>query len=177
MIARAATEVAAVAHAVVDAGIIMAPSVVLATSARQGGLPGSHGLDLVVASAVIATVHGLVAWSRLRGETRVAARRVDVWIAALDSLIVLALGVTLLMIVILGGFAETHAAIINQGWPVLGLWVGVLLAAVALSEVTGRAVFRWLEPATAHRVFDRDDLPTPRGLRAEIREVRHTAGQ
>ena len=147
MITRAAIEVAAITYAVVDAAVIMAPSIVLAVSARQGGLPGSHGLDLVAASLVIAVVDGVIAYGRLRGETRVAERRADVWIAALDSLVVLALGATLLMIAILGGFAEEHATIINEGWPVLALWVGVLLVAVTLAEVTGRVVFRWLEPA------------------------------
>jgi hypothetical protein len=165
VIRRAASEVAAVAYGVVDAALIMAPSVVLATSAHQGGLPGSHGLDLVAASAVIATVDGVLAWARLRGETRTATRRADVWIAAVDSLVVLALGATLLMIAVLGGFAEEHAAIINEGWPVLALWVGVLLVAVTLSELAGRAVFRWLEPTT-EPVPGRGDVAVPADVAA-----------
>ena len=141
---RATGEVAAVIYAVVDAAVIMAPSVVLASSALRSGLTGSP--DLVLASAAVGAVHAVIAWSRLRGETRMATRRADVWIASIDALVVLALGVTLLMVVILEGFASEHANLINRGWPVLGLWLGVLLVAVGLAEVTGRLVFRWLEP-------------------------------
>jgi hypothetical protein len=176
VIGRAAKELAAIAYAVVDAGVIMAPSIVLASSARQGGLPGSHGLDLVVLSAVIGGADALVAWSRLRGETRMAERRVDVWIASIDSLIVLALGVTLLVIAVLGGFAEEHAVIINEGWSVLWLWTGVLLLAVTLSEVAGRLVFSWLEPSPEHQRLT-SELPTPHRIMEEIRDARrHPAG-
>jgi hypothetical protein len=92
-------------------------------------------------------VHAVIAWSRLREETRTAARRLDVWIASFDALVVLAVGVTLLMITVLEGFAGEHAVLINEGWPVLALWLGILLLAVSVSELTGRFLFRWLERA------------------------------
>ena len=147
MIQRTAGEIAAAAYASVDLAVIMAPSIVLSTSAYRSGVSGSPGLDLVLASAAIGVPHAVIAWSRLREETRTAARRLDVWIASFDALVVLAVGVTLLMITVLEGFAGEHAILINQGWPVLALWVGVLLLAVTVSELTGRLVFRWLERA------------------------------
>jgi hypothetical protein len=105
----------------------MAPSIVLSTSAYRSGVSGSPGLDLVLASAAVGLVHAVIAWSRLREETRTAARRLDVWIASFDALVVLAVGVTLLMITVLESFAGEHAILINEGWPVLALWLGVLL--------------------------------------------------
>lgn len=138
--------IGAVVLAAVDFGVIVAPSVVLSVTARQGGLPGSHGRDLLVASGIIGLVHAKVVLDRLRDEVTHAGRLADVWIAAFDSLVVLALGATLLLLAVLGGFAEQHAALLNEGWPVLLLWVGILLVAVAIAEVSGRAVFRWLEP-------------------------------
>jgi hypothetical protein len=147
VIRRAAGEVAAGAYAFLDVAVIMAPSLVLSTSAYQSGIAGSPSLDLVVASAAVGALHAVVAWTRLRTETRMAARRLDVWIASFDALVVLAVCVTLLMITVLEGFAGEHAILINEGWPVLALWIGVLLLAVALSEATGRLIFRWLERA------------------------------
>ena len=145
MIRRTAAEAAAVAYALADVAVIMAPSVVLSSSAYRSGVSGSPGLDLVLASALVGSGHAVVAWARLRAEVRVAARRLDVWIASFDALVVLAVGVTLLMVMILEGFAGEHALLLNRGWPVLGLWFGVLLLAVGVSELTGRLLFRWLE--------------------------------
>jgi hypothetical protein len=146
---RAAAEAAAVAYALVDVAVIMAPALVLSSSSYRSGVSGTPGLDLVLASAVVGAGHAVVAWARLRAEVRVAARRLDVWIASIDALVVLAVGVTLLMVMILEGFAGEHALLINEGWPVLGLWLGVLLLAVGVSELTGRLLFRWLERSTS----------------------------
>ncbi len=147
MITRTAGEAAAAAYALADVAVIMAPSVVLASSAYRAGVSGSPGLDLLVASGAVGAVHAVIAWARLRTETRLAARRLDVWIASFNSLVVLAVGVTLLMIIVLEGFAGEHAVLVNEGRPVLALWLGVLLLAVCLSELTGRFLFRWLERA------------------------------
>jgi hypothetical protein len=147
VIGRTAGECAAALYGLVDLGVIMAPSVVLASSAYRSGVSGTPGLDLLLASAAVGLVHAVVAWSRLRAETRVAHRRMDVWIASFDALVVLAIGVTLLMITVLEGFAGEHAVLMREGWPVLGLWLGVLGVAVALAELTGRSIFRWLERA------------------------------
>lgn len=134
-----------IAFAVVDFLVVIAPSLVLAGTARQGGLPRSNGLDLVAASTLIGAAHAVIVWNRLRDETRHAHRIGDVWISEFDSLVVLAFGATMLVVVVLGGLAEQHAVLVNNGWPVLALWVGVLLTAVLISEVSGRLIFRWLE--------------------------------
>lgn len=142
---RTTHRVGSVVFAIVDFVVVIAPAVVLAVTARQGGLPQSHGLDLVVASFLIGSIHAAIVWSRLRDETRHAHRVVDVWISEFDALVVLALGATMLLLITLGGFAEQHAVLVNNGWPVIALWAGVQVSAVAISEATGRLLFWWLE--------------------------------
>lgn len=132
----------------------MAPSVVLALTARKGGLSGLHGVDLLLGSGIVGTFHAVVAYRRLTDERRIAERAVDAWIAAVDALVVLALGATLLLVGVLGGFADEHAVLINRGWSVVWLWVGVQLVAVLLAEATGRLVFRWLEAGVQGRSAD-----------------------
>lgn len=159
-----AASVGAVLLAAADFAVILAPAVVLSVTARQGGLPRSHGRDLLVVSALIGLVHAKVVLDRLRDEVTHAGRLVDVWIAAFDSLVVLALGATGLLLAILGGFAEQHAALLNEGWPVLLLWIGIQLLAVAIAEISGRAIFRWLEPrrdAAPPPEEPQDEVPTP----------------
>jgi hypothetical protein len=142
---RTTHRVGSAVFAAVDFLVVIAPSVVLAVTARQGGLPQSHGFDLVVASALIGAIHAAIVRARLRDETRHAHRVVDVWISAFDSLVVLALGATMLLVIVLGGFAEQHAVMVNNGWPVIWLWSGVQVAAVVISELSGRLLFWWLE--------------------------------
>lgn len=145
MIRRTAGQLASAVYALVDLAVIMAPAIVLAGSAYRSGVTDTPGVDLLVASGIVGVVHAVVAGSRLRSEMRLAVRRLDPLIAALDALVVLAVGVTLLMVIVLEGFAGEHAVLIAEGWPVLALWVGVLLLAVAFAELTGRLIFRWLE--------------------------------
>lgn len=142
---RGTHRVGSVVFAVLSLLVVLAPSLVLAGEAHQGGLPRSQGFDLVAASALIGTVHGAIVWRRLRDETRHAHRVVDVWISAFDALVVLAFGATVLLVIVLGGFAEQHSTLVNDGWPVIALWSGVQVSAVLISELTGRAVFWWLE--------------------------------
>ena len=133
-------------YAAVDFAAIMAPALYLKVAADRGGLDDDKGVDLLVASAVIGTAHALLAWWRLRSEERVALRRFDLWIAAVDALVVLALGATLLLIAVLHGFADEHASLADRGYPVVALWVGIQLLAVSAAEATGWFVFWWLEP-------------------------------
>jgi hypothetical protein len=140
-----------VVYALVDWLVIMAPSLAIKVAADRGGMGTSTGLDLIIASAVVATPHALIAARRLRAEERLAVRRTDVWIAAVDALVVLALATTSLVLVIFVGFAEEHAILAERGFPVVALWVGLQLVAVALAELTARRVFRWLEPRTTGR--------------------------
>lgn len=137
--------------AALDLAVITAPSLILAASAEKGGLPGSHGLDLVVASAVVGSAHAALVWRRVRRALRHGSRVIDAMIASFDALVVLALAGTILVIVVLGGFAQQHTVLVNRGWPVVGLWVGIQALAVTLSELTRRGLLRWLEPDAAAR--------------------------
>jgi hypothetical protein len=150
--------------------VAVAPAAVLAAVARKGGLQGAHGFDLVAAGVVLGALHGSIVWLRLRAERRAGVRFADAWIAELDGLVVLAAAGTGLLFVVLGGFAPEHAAIVNRGWEVVWLWIGVLLAAIAAAELTRTAVLRWLQ-----RDRTADETPAGRqtGSPALRRDVRH----
>lgn len=124
--------------------VIVAPAAMLAAAAHKGGLPSAHGIDLLLASGLIGGAHAVLVWRRLRAEFRAGVAFRNAYIAAFDALVVLALLSTGLFFVVLGGFAPEHAAIVNQGWPVVGLWVLVQLAAVGVAELVRTAVVRWL---------------------------------
>lgn len=133
-------------YGAIDFAVILTPALAFKVASDRGGMGDTDGLDLLVASTVLGIVHAVVAWSRLRNEERIAVRRADMWIAAVDALVVLTLAATLLPLAVLWGFADEHASIANRGYPVVALWAGVQATAVAVAEVTGRAVFWWLEP-------------------------------
>lgn len=150
---RTLLRVAIVTYAFVDWLVIMAPSLAVKLAADRGGLGDSKGLDLIFASLAVATPHAVVAGRRLRNAERTAVWRADIWIAAIDALVVLALSTTLLVLVVLGVFAEEHAALANRGYPIVVLWIGLQLVAVVLAEATGRFVFWWLEPHRAVKLL------------------------
>jgi len=133
-------------YAAVDFGVILVPALAVKLAADRGGMGDTTGVDLLLASTALGVVHAVLAWSRLREEERIAVRRADMWIAAIDALVVLALGATVLLIAVFYRFADEHASIADRGYPVVALWLGLQLVAVLLAEVTGRLVFRWLEP-------------------------------
>lgn len=159
-------------YAAIDFLVILAPALAVKLAADRGGMGDTKGLDLLVASAVLGGVHAVVAGGRLLSEERTAVRRADMWIAAVDALVVLTLAATILPIVVLWGFADEHASIANQGFPVVALWGGVQLVAVVLAETTGRVVFRWLEPHPRSRFRVRGHLI---GLRSPWRHVEKAA--
>src|SRR5699024_4131351 len=117
-----------------------APSLAIKLTADRGGMGDTNGLDLVLTSLVIGVVHARIAGRRLLDEERMAVRRADMWIAAVDALVVLAVGATVLLVAVLHVFVDDHAALANRGYPVFLLWAGVQLVAVALAEATGRFV-------------------------------------
>ena len=133
-------------YAAVDFAVILAPAVAVKLAADRGGMGDAEGVELIAASAALGAVHAAFAWARLRSEERVAVRRGDMWIAAVDALVALALGATILLVAVLYGFADEHASVADRGYPVVALWTGVQLMAVVLAEATGRFVFWWLEP-------------------------------
>lgn len=157
---RRALTVALPVFATLHLVVVAAPAVVLAAAARKGGLAWAHGIDLLAISILLGALHGSIVWRRLRAERRAGRRFVDVWIAELHALVVLAAAVTALLYLVLGGFAPQHAAIVNRGWEVLWLWAGLLLVAIAIAELTRSVALRWLQ---------RDVAPEPR------RPVQHQA--
>ena len=133
-------------YGAVDFLVILAPALAVKLAADQGGMGDTDALDFVIASVVLGAVHAVVAGWRLRCEERTVVRRADMWIAAVDALVVLTLAATILPLVVLWGFADEHASLANRGYPVAALWFGVQFVAVTLAEITGRLVFWWLEP-------------------------------
>lgn len=127
--------------------VIVAPAAALAIVAHKGGLADAHGFDLLVASMIIGGAHAVIVRRRLTRELEHGVAFASVAIAALDALVVLAVLSTGLLFLILGGFAAEHAAIVNHGWKVVWLWVGVLLVAVGAAELVRTGVVRWLSEA------------------------------
>ncbi|HEY8526251.1 MAG TPA: hypothetical protein VIL48_14870 [Acidimicrobiales bacterium] len=157
--------VVAAVYAVACFGAVLAPALAVRWSVFRSDINGVAGRDVVAASVVVGAGHAAVAWARLRCEERTAARRSHIWIASLNALVVLALSASLLVLVVLGLFPDEHAAIANRGLPVVVLWAGLQLVAVALAEATGRLVFWWLEPHPApHRACRWGVLPSVRQL-------------
>ena len=144
--------VAAPVYAAIDFAVIMAPSLALKAAADDGGMGGSTGIDLVLASLAVAAPHSVVAWARLRSEERMAVRRADLWLASVNALVALALGATLVLMGVLYGFTDEHASLADQGYPVVALWFGLLVAAVMMAELVGRFLFWWLEPHESRRL-------------------------
>ena len=96
---------------------------------------GDHGIDLLIASGLIGGAHGIGAGIRLRNEERAAVRRGDMWIAALNSLVVLGLSASLLLLAVLNRFADEHASMANRGYPVVLLWAGLQTARARDPEI------------------------------------------
>jgi len=162
----------AVVYALVDAAVIVAPAVAVRATGERVGIEGEYDVDLLVASVIIGTIHAMIAWRRLVDEERAAERAVDVWLASIDALVVLAFCSTFLITGVLLGFTDVHALLAARGAPVVLLWAGVAIVAVVLSELTGRLVYRWLEPrhpvehhvlplGNAERGTDDGDAPEP----------------
>ena len=155
-------------YAAIDFLVILVPALAVKLASDRGGMGDTKGLDLVVAGAILGAAHAVVAGARLRSEERTVVRRPDMWIAAVDALVVLTLAATILPAVVLWGFADEHASLADSGYPIVALWFGVQLVAVVLAEITGRIVFWWLEPHPRSRFRVRGHLI---GLRSPWRHI------
>jgi hypothetical protein len=165
MTRRTVDRLVAAVYAAACFGAVLAPALAVRWAVFRSDIGGVAGRDIVAASVLVGAGHASVAWTRLRCEERTAARRSHIWIASLNALVVLALSASLLVLCVLERFAEAHAAIANHGLPVVVLWAGLQLIAVALAEATGRIVFWWLEPHPApHRACRWGVLPPARRL-------------
>jgi hypothetical protein len=160
--------VAPLLYAGIDFLVIIAPALAVKVASDRGGMGDTKGRDLLIASAVLGAVHAVVAGARLHSEERIAVRRADMWIAAVDALVVLTVAATILPVSVLWRFADEHASIADRGYPIVALWAGVQAVAVVLAEATGRLVFRWLEPRPRSRFRIRSHLI---GLRSPWRHV------
>ena len=98
------------------------PALAVKLAADRGGMGDAEGMDLIAASSVLGVGHAVVASIRLRSEERIAVRRADMWIAALDALVVLALGATLLLLASSTGSAKSTPSLADRGFPVVVLW-------------------------------------------------------
>jgi hypothetical protein len=141
-----ATDVAVAAgFALVGFVVVLVPAITVQSEVLNAGV-GSIDDDVLAASAVVGAAHVVLAWRRLRDEERIAARRLHLWIAALNALVVLALSASVLLLLVLYWFPDEHASIANRGFPVFLLWAGVQGVAILLAEATARFFFWWLEP-------------------------------
>lgn len=138
-------------YASLSVAVLMAPALVIKIAAGRGGMGGASDNDLMIASAVLGTLLAFLSASRLRSEEIHVVRRPDMWIAAFDSLVVLMFGATVVPLLVLWGFTDEHASMAQRGYPVVALWVGLQVVAIAMAELTGRAVFWWLEPHERRR--------------------------
>jgi hypothetical protein len=165
MTQRTVDRLVATVYAATCFAAVLAPALAVRWAVFRSDIGGVAGRDIVAASVLVGAGHAAVAWTRLRCEKRTAARRSHIWIASLNALVVLALSASLLVLGVLVLFADEHAAIANRGLPVVVLWGGLQLVAVALAEMTGRLVFWWLEPHPApHRTCRWGVLPPARHL-------------
>jgi hypothetical protein len=126
--------------------IVLAPAVVVRSEELLNAGVGSIDDDILAASAAMGAAHLVLAWRRLREEERVAARRLHVWIASLNALVVLALSAPVLLLLVLYWFPDEHASLANRGFPVFLLLAGAQGMAILLAEATARLFFWWLEP-------------------------------
>jgi hypothetical protein len=164
---RTVDHLVAAVYAAACFAAVLAPALAVRWTVFRTDIVGVAGRDIVAASVVVGVGHAAVAWTRLRCEKRVAARRSHIWIASLNALVVLALSASLLVLGVLERYADEHAAIAHRGLPVVALWSGLQLVAVAMAEATGRVVFWWLEPhPEPHRICRWGVLPPARQLLA-----------
>jgi hypothetical protein len=126
--------------------VVLAPAVAVRAEEVLNAGVGSMDDDILAASAAMGAVHMVLAWRRLRDQERIAARRLHVWIASLNALVVLALNASVLLLIVLYWFPDEHASLANRGFPVFLLWAAVQGVAILLAEATARVFFWWLEP-------------------------------
>ena len=141
---RGVRDTLAVVVLLLHVGLLVAPAGVLAAAADKGGIPDRDGRVLFGASLVVGLASGLLAAHRLREGGRTGRDPRGAVIAALDSVVVLALASTGLLFVTLGAYAPVAPLLVNRGWPVVFTWVLALVAAGILAELVRVGVARWL---------------------------------
>lgn len=123
-------------------GVLVAPALLLQTEVLDAGA-GSLDDDLLVASVLAGGVHAVLAWRRMRAEPLGTSRA----IAAVNGLVVLALGASLLLLALLVAFPDEHFTLEHQDFPVVTMWAATQLVAVGLAEAAARVTYWWLSGA------------------------------
>ncbi len=143
--ARAVREGAAAGYGVVAVVVVVAPALIIDSTATGGGVaPSWQALDLLAVSAVLGLGYGILCYRRLRRQSTMTRSRPNVWIAAMHALVALALLSSVLLAVVLHQLGSLQAPLAGQEWSLLVLWGGVQAGAIAAAEVVERGVFRWL---------------------------------
>ena len=99
-VTRWADMAVAAGFALAGAMVIVAPAVAMRWGVLHDGV-GSLDVDILAASVAVAAFNTAVSWERLLYEERAARQRLHVWIASLNALVALALGATVLVVVVL----------------------------------------------------------------------------
>ena len=143
--ARGVREGAAAAYGLAALGVVVAPALILDSTAAGGGVaPTWQALDLLAVSALLGLGYGIVCYRRLRRQSTLTRSRPNAWIAAVHALVALALLSSVLLAVVLHQLGSLQAPLAGQEWTLLLLWGGVQLVAIAVAEAVERGVFRWL---------------------------------
>ena len=147
---RLVAEAAAAAYALAVLVVVVAPAAVLVLAGARGGLGVTRqGFDLTVTSGLVGSAYAAVALRRLRRQETAERSRTDAWLAAAQALSVLALLSSLLLALMLLLAAPLQVVLADSELPLVALWAGGQLLAVAVAEVTERASFRWLTASRA----------------------------
>ncbi|TYP89938.1 hypothetical protein [Blastococcus xanthinilyticus] len=159
---RTVREGAAAAYGLAALGVVVAPALILDSTATGGGVaPSWQAWDLVAVSAVLGLGYGVVCYRRLRRQSTMTRSRPNVWIAAVHALVALALLSSVLLAVVLHQLGNMQAPLAGQEWSLLALWGGVQLLAIAAAEAVERGVFRWLTSPERRAAAGHGGRPVP----------------
>lgn len=155
-------EGAAAVYAAVAFGVVVAPALILDSTARGGGVaPSWQALDLLAVSAVLGLAYAVVCYRRLRRQATMTRSRPNVWIAAANALVALGLLSSVLLAVVLHELGSMQAPLAGQEWTLLALWGGVQAGAIAIAEAVERGVFRWLTAPERRAAAGHGQPPVP----------------
>ncbi|CCG04888.1 hypothetical protein [Blastococcus saxobsidens] len=159
---RTIREGAAALYGLAALGVVVAPALILDSTATGGGVaPSWQAWDLLAVSAVLGLGYGVVCYRRLRRQSTMTRSRPNVWIGAAHALVALALLSSVLLAVVLHQLGDMQAPLAGQEWTLLALWGGVQLLAIAVAEAVERGVFRWLTSPERRAAAGHGERPVP----------------
>ncbi|MDK3256066.1 hypothetical protein [Blastococcus capsensis] len=159
---RTVRESAAALYGLAALGVVVAPALILDSTAAGGGVaPSWQALDLLAVSAVLGLGYGVVCYRRLRRQSTMTRSRPNVWIGAVHAFVALALLSSVLLAVVLHQLGNLQTPLAGQEWTLLALWGGVQLLAIAVAEAVERGVFRWLTSPERRAAAGHGERPVP----------------